>query len=68
MISVGDVVSSLFFLIIVGLVFWLLWWLMDYCGLPAPFDKVARVVLAVCAVFVLIGILLGLAGHPVMRW
>lgn len=68
MISIESVVTTLLYLIVVGLVFWLLWWLVEYVGLPQPFDKVARVVLAVAAVFVLIGMLLGLAGHPVVRW
>lgn len=68
MIDITTVVSVIFTLIICGLVFWLLWWLVGYVGLPEPFNKVARVILAVCAVFVLIGILLGLAGHPVVRW
>lgn len=68
MISAEAVVSGVIFLIVMGMVFWLLWWLADYVGLPEPFNKVIHVVLAVAAVVVLIGILMGLAGHPIIRW
>ena len=68
MISLSALVQAVLFLIIAGLIFWLLWWLVNYVGLPEPFAKVARVVLAVAAVFVLIAVLLSLAGHPVVTW
>lgn len=68
MISLSAVVSVLLYVIIAGVIFGLLWWLVGYVGLPEPFNKVARVVLAVAAVFVLIGILLSLAGHPIVTW
>lgn len=62
MISLSTVVTVLLYLIVAGLIFWLLWWLVGYVGLPEPFNKVARVVLAVAAVLVVIGILLSLLG------
>jgi len=68
MISLSALVQAVLFIIIAGLIFWLLWWLVNYVGLPEPFAKVARVVLAVAAVFVLIAVLLSLAGHPVVIW
>jgi hypothetical protein len=56
------------YLIVAGLIFWLLWWLIGYVGLPEPFNKVAHVVLAVAAVLVVIGILLSLTnGTPLFR-
>lgn len=68
MISISAAVSIILYLIIAGLIFWLLWWLIGYCGLPEPFNKVARVILAVLAVFVCIGILLSLgSGTPIFR-
>ncbi len=67
-ISGDGVIQSLLYLIVIGVVFGLLWWLVGYCALPAPFDKVARVVLAVAAVIILINILLGMVGHPIFRW
>jgi hypothetical protein len=67
-VSGEAVVSTLIWLICIGLIFWLLWWLVAYIGLPEPFNKVARVILAVAAVVVLINVLLSLAGHPIVRW
>ena len=61
-------VSAIIWVIVLGIVFWLLWWLVNYVGLPEPFAKVARVILAVAAVIVLINCLLTLAGHPLVRW
>lgn len=68
MISLQAAVTVVLYLIIGGLVFWLLWWLVGYVGLPEPFNKVARVILAVLAVFVCIAVLLSLAtGQPIFR-
>lgn len=67
MISISAAVMVLVWLIVAGLIFWLLWWLIGYVGLPEPFNKVARVVLAVAAVLVCIAALLSLAGVGVFR-
>lgn len=68
MISLSAAVSILLYIIVAGLVFGLLWWLVDYVGLPAPFAKVAHVILAILAVLVIISMLLSLvSGQPVFR-
>ena len=67
LISGEAMVNGLIYLIVIGVVFGLLWWLVGYCALPEPFNKVARVVLAIAAVIVLISILMGFAGHPIWR-
>ncbi len=69
-VSGEGVIQSLMFLIVIGVIFWLLWWLISYVALPEPFAKVARIIMAVAAVIVLINILLGLVGHPlfVVHW
>jgi heme A synthase len=68
MISLTAMVSVIVYLIVAGLVFWLLWWLIGYVGLPEPFRKIANVVLAIAAVLVIIGILLSLvSGQQVFR-
>jgi hypothetical protein len=65
----GDVlVHSVIYLIVLGLIFWLLWWLVGYINPPEPFRKVAQVILAVAAVLVCINVLLSMAGHPLVRW
>ena len=58
----GGLLHLLIQIIVVGLVCYLLWWLIGYVGLPAPFDKVARIVVAVVAVIFLLNIVMGLGG------
>ena len=65
MISLTAAVHAIVILIIAGLIFGLLWWLIGYCGLPEPFNKIARIILAILAVLVCIGVLLSLAGYQV---
>ena len=62
MISLTAAVNAVVYLVIAGLVFWLLWWLVNYLAPPEPFAKIANVILAILAVLVLIGILLSLVG------
>ena len=66
-VSMAGLLSIIMWIIIIGGICWLLWWLIGYIGLPAPFDKVARVIIAVVAVFLLINLLLGLVGEPLVR-
>jgi hypothetical protein len=55
-------------LVVVGLVCYLLWWLIGYIGLPEPFDKVARVIIAVVAVIFIIGLITGyVTPIPILR-
>ena len=58
----GGLIGLLITVIIVGIVFSLLWWLVGYIALPAPFDKVARVIIALIAVIWLLDALFGIAG------
>lgn len=68
MISIQGAVTVVVYLVIGGLIFWLLNWLIGYVGVPEPFAKVARVVLAILAVLVVVGALLSLAGgQPLFR-
>jgi len=67
-VSGDSVIHAMIYLIVLGVIFWLIWWLLSYIGLPAPFDKVARVILALAAVVVCINVLLSIAGHPLIRW
>jgi heme A synthase len=68
MLSLTGMVTIVVYLIVAGLVFWLLWWLINYIAPPEPFRKVANVVLAIMAVLVVIGILLSLVGGtPIFR-
>ena len=66
--SGSQLLRAVVYLILVGLIFWLLWWLIGYAKVPEPFNKVLRVVLAVVAVVFLINWLLGLIGEPFIRF
>lgn len=68
MLSLSALVTVIIFLIVAGLIFGLLHWLIGYVGVPEPFNKVARVVLAILAVLVVIGALLSLVGYPLVRF
>jgi hypothetical protein len=67
MISLESLVYTVVYLIVAGLIFWLLWWLIQYINPPEPFKKIANVVLAIFAVLVVIGVLLAMVGHPLVR-
>ena len=58
----GGLLHLLIQIIVVGLVCYLLWWLIGYIGLPEPFNKIARVLVAVVAVIFLLNLVLGLGG------
>ena len=55
----SGLISILITLVIVGLIFWLMFWFIGMVGLPEPFNKVATVLIALCALIYLIGILTG---------
>jgi hypothetical protein len=67
-IAGSDLLSLLLTLIVVGLICWLLWWFIGYAGPPEPFNKVARVIIALVAIVFLINVLMGLGGHPLIVW
>ena len=67
--ATGGLLSLLVTLVIVGLIFWLLWWFLGTIGLPEPFAKIANVLIAVVAVVFLIDLVLGLGGGGgLIRW
>lgn len=68
LVTAQSLVNSLLLLVVVGLIFWLLWWLVGFVGLPEPFKKVVTVILAIVAVLFLINFLLSLVGTPLIRW
>ncbi len=67
-VAVGGLLNFVIYIIIVGLVFYLLWWLIAYVGLPDPFAKIAKIVLAVFAVLICVNILLGMIGSPIVAF
>lgn len=68
MFSISGAVQVILTLVVAGLIFWLLNFLIDYIGVPQPFQKVAKVILMVLAVLLCIFALLSLLnGQPMFR-
>lgn len=68
MVSGSVLLNAFITLVVVGIICWLVWWFISYIALPEPFAKVARVLVALVALIFLINFLLGLTGHPLIRW
>jgi len=66
-LSIEGLVELVIYLAVVGGILWLLLWLINYVGLPEPFAKVVKIIIMVVGVLILINVLLGFAGHPVVR-
>jgi len=57
-----SLVLAIVYIIIVGIIFWLLNWALSQVPLPEPFNKVAHVLIVLIACLLVIYILLGLVG------
>lgn len=74
MIGIETVVWIVIYLLVAGLIFGLLYFLVNFIGTQvggaagALFIKFGKIVLVILAVLVLIGILLSLVGHPLVRF
>jgi hypothetical protein len=53
---------------VAALICWLLWWLIGYAAFPEPFNKIARIIVAVIAVVFCINALLSLTGQSFIRF
>jgi hypothetical protein len=53
-ITGNSIIDALIRIVCVGLIFWLLKFLLDYLALPQPFNKIANVILIIGAVLYLI--------------
>lgn len=59
----GDqLINAVIWLVGIGLIAWLLWWLVDYTKPPEPMAKVARVLIAIVVVVMLIRIIIRITG------
>jgi len=68
LISAEGLVETVVWLLGLGLIVWLLLYLVSYIGVPEPFNKIIKIVIMVFAVLVLINLVLGLMGHPLVGW
>lgn len=68
MIAGTGLVSVLVYLVVWGLILYVLWWAIGKLALPEPFAKIATVCLVVLTVVVLLNLLVGFAGPPLIVW
>ena len=59
-----NLVNIFIVLLIAGLVFYVLYWLLGQVALPAPFAVVAKAVLAIIVAIYLLGLLFGYTPIP----
>lgn len=68
MIDSGTLVNVIIYLVVWGLVLYVLWWAIGRIGLPEPFAKIATVALVLLTVVVLLNLLFGFVGQPLIHW
>ncbi len=66
-ISLSSIGPALLYLVVAGLIIWLLYWAIGKVGLPEPFAKIANVILVVVTVIILLNFLLGFFGHSFVQ-
>lgn len=57
---IASVITLVIYIIIIGLIFYVLWWALSQVPLPEPFGTVVRVLLVLVAVLICVYLLLGL--------
>jgi hypothetical protein len=59
---IASLIYLMIYLVVVGLVIWLLTYLIDAIPLPEPFHRVARIAVLVIGVLIMIVLLLNFVG------
>lgn len=58
-----GLIHLLITVVVLGLIFYVIWWAIGYFAIPEPFNKVIRVVVGLIALIILISLLLSLLGY-----
>jgi len=67
-ISGSALLNAVIWIIVAGVIYWLVMWAIDKIGVPEPFHKVLMVVVILAVLIILVNALLTIAGHPFIRW
>lgn len=67
-ISGDTLIQALIWLVIAGIIIWILWWALGVINPPEPFKKVGTVIIVLITVIILINILLSLVGKPIFKF
>lgn len=69
MIATSGLLGLFLQLVVLGLIFYVLFWGLSKVNLPEPFNKILFVILVIIVVVVLVNILFGLSGNaPLIVW
>lgn len=60
---IGALITLVIYIIIIGLIMWLLTWALDQVPIPEPFKSVARIMIIVVGVLIVCFLLLGMLGE-----
>ena len=61
---ISTLVSLVIYILVLGLVAWLLLYIIDFVPVPEPFNRVAKIVIMIVCVLILILLLLSLVEGP----
>lgn len=67
MIATAGLLSLLVNIVIIGLIFWVVWWALGKIALPEPFNKVIQVIIVLIVLVLVVNLLLGLSGTHLFR-
>lgn len=67
-VSGETLINALVVLVVWGVILFILWWGLTKINPGEPWMKVGTVILVLITVVVLINILLGLIGKPLIKW
>lgn len=67
-ISGQSLLWALIWVVVAAVIFFLCNWFLAYIGIPEPFAKVCKVIIALAVLIFLINALLTLGNHGFIRW
>lgn len=67
-ISGDSVINAIIWMIVAGLIYWVLSWALAKISLPEPFQKIATALLVLVIVVILVNALLGISGMGFIHW
>ena len=68
MFPIEKLVWAIVYLVLGGLACACLWWFVQWCEVKEPFLRVAKVCVGLLALFLVLGILFWIMGHPIVAW
>lgn len=57
---IASLITLVIYLIIIGLIFYVIWWALSQVPMPEPFGTICRVLVVLIAVLVCVSLLLGM--------